>query len=131
MGHRCNPTGAGSQAVLVAVALALVCASPRAETGRTDVHRISVAAPRSGDYTRVYFEHYGGSLQEMRAFRDSLKSHGARKVNCFLPTLIVCELPEHEVNVAAWPIPPRRFSPDDQRQPSLEPMFGPSWVATT
>jgi hypothetical protein len=44
-------------------------------------------------FERVYYRFISGGIQDLLEFRERLLSRGVRNVNCFLPDVIVCDLP--------------------------------------
>jgi hypothetical protein len=78
--------------ILATAAVAMTLAFPPPRHARK-THPVDVTAPREGPAERVYFYSRSQSESELLSLQRALIEHGARSVNCFLPEVVVCELP--------------------------------------
>jgi len=58
-----------------------------------EVRSISVTVPEEGPAERVYFYSASRDEKKLLSLHKTLVDRGARNVNCFLPRVVVCELP--------------------------------------
>jgi hypothetical protein len=79
---------------------------------------------------RIYFHSASGDIEALLSLRKHLMRQGARKVNCFAPFVVVCELP-HGMNYEQYlintDITPLREN-DIQGESTGDLVFGPRWV---
>jgi hypothetical protein len=85
----CRPGRLVAVLLLSAVAAGLICAA----TAKAETRLVRVTVPRDGPSERVYFYSRSQNESKLLALQKALIERGARSVNCFLPRVVVCELP--------------------------------------
>ncbi len=83
-------------AVISVVSLFALTSPSFAEPSSRQVRLINIQPVRSGSNQRVYFYSASENKGNLLSFRKELIAKGYRNVNCFYPTLVVCEVPIEE-----------------------------------
>lgn len=116
-------------AVLSLVFLAASVLHP-SYTRASEVRLISVTVPEEETTGRVYFYSASRDAKKLLALHEKLVSSGARNVNCFLPRVVVCELPagSSAESFANDPDLSVVFESDVAADAARNGLFEPGWV---
>ena len=97
-------------------------------SGRESVRVVSVSPTTETEFVRVYLTRAGDGENDLLSLRRRLAALGARKINCFLPRLVTCDMPVaralSEDIVRDWTV---YFNSDRPRRPRSE-VFDIEWV---
>ncbi|NIO02244.1 MAG: hypothetical protein GTO42_08885 [Candidatus Latescibacteria bacterium] len=91
---------------------------------------LNIRAPQEGPAERLYFYSASGDVERLLDLRKHLISQGARKVNCFVPFIVVCEMPDalpYETLLLNSDITAMRENEINMDNPTGF-IYGPKWV---
>jgi hypothetical protein len=109
----------------------LIVGSPLDLSAQSETSRLfKIQAPKDGPAERIYFHSVSGDIEALLTFRKHLINQGARKVNCFVPFVVVCELPydiSYQEFLTNTDIVPLRET-DIEAVSTQNYVYGPKWA---